>query len=146
MFSMPRHQQHPGPIFTPVAWWIERCNTHDVMHPQGTREFDEQGQLQQTRVTVNVAASTDARMPSEHGQSATRLWSPSSQHNLTSSTLCAVTGMLSYVPTSSRVFTPVSVPLNELQAASSSNMPLGTSPSSPLLNHRWDLTSNKIEP
>jgi hypothetical protein len=56
------------------------------MHPQGTREFDEQGQLQQTRVTVNVAASTDARMPSEHGQSATRLWSPSSQHNLTSST------------------------------------------------------------
>jgi hypothetical protein len=119
----------------PIYVFLARELAHWSLHMRIFTQKTDGGEktMQWTRVTANIAASTDVPMPSEHGQSATRLHSRSSQHHLTSSTPRAVMRTLFCVPTSSRVFTPVSVLLNELRAASSSDVPLGMSPSSPLL-------------
>jgi hypothetical protein len=84
----------------------------DKPHDQACRLHGRR--MQQTRVTVNIAASVDMPTSSEHGQSLSRLQSPSGQRNLTSSIPHAITRTLSFVPRSSRVFTLVSALLNEL--------------------------------
>jgi hypothetical protein len=95
--------------FTNESQFQIACLEQDAMNSESTVSLIMGASAQQTRVTVNIAALTDVPMPSEHGQSATRLHqTPSSQHNLTSLTPRAITRMLSYVPTSLRFHACVS--------------------------------------